>query len=169
MKRIVAFAILLISVLLIETAALSNWYILPVIPDILLIVVIYIGLHNGTTLGQLSGFASGILIDFLSATPFGLNSLVRTVVGFLSGLLHLNVQTKGLFMPILYGFLATMCKAFIIFIVSFFYPGKIMLYPFFTSTVWYEAIFNALLSPVVFWVLAFFDIFSSKYRAETYE
>ncbi len=169
MKRIFAFAVLLISVLLIETAALSNWYILPVIPDVLLLVVIYAGLHNGTTIGQLSGFSSGMLIDFLSATPFGLNALVRTVVGFLSGLLHLNVQTKGLFMPMLYGFLATISKALIIFFVSFFYPGKIMLYPLFTSTIWYEAVFNALLAPLVFWLLTFFDVFSSKYRSEIYE
>ena len=69
MKRFFAFFALIAAVLLIQTAVLSNWYALPVVPDILLLAVLYISFHNGSTAGEVSGFCSGLLLDFLSASP----------------------------------------------------------------------------------------------------
>ncbi len=168
MKKIIALAILIISVVLFEAAAISNWYILPTSPDIMLIVTLYIGLKNGSTVGQLTGFSSGLLIDFLSAAPFGLNALVRSILGFLSGVLHLNINSKGLLIPIFLGFTTTFAKSLIIFIVSFFYPGKIMLYSLFTNVLWFECLFNALLSPIIFYVLSKFTVLSADFRPEPY-
>ncbi len=169
MRRVLSIAILIISVVLIETAALSNWHFLPVKPDLMLIVMLYMGLQNGSTVGQLTGFSSGILIDFLSATPFGLNALVRTLLGFFSGLLHLNIHSKGFFIPIILTFAATLSKAFIVFVVSFFYPGKIALYSLFTSTLWYECLFNALLAPFVFLLLSKFKVLTFDIQAEPFK
>ncbi len=164
MKKIIALAILIVAVVLFEAAALSNWYLLPTTPDIMLIVILYIGMKNGSNIGQLTGFFSGLLIDFLSASPFGLNSLVRTILGFLSGLLHLNVSSKGIIMPATLGFVATLTKATVIFIVSFFYPGKIVLYSLFSSNLWYECLFNALLSPLIFFALSMFTVLSADFN-----
>ncbi len=168
MKKIIALSILILSVVLFEAAAISNWYILPTSPDIMLIVTLYIGLKNGSTVGQLTGFSSGLLIDFLSASPFGLNALVRSILGFLSGVLHLNISSKGILIPIILGFTVTFAKAMIIFLVSFFYPGKIMLYSLFTNTLWFECVFNALLSPIMFFLLSKFNVFSADFRPEPY-
>ncbi len=168
MKKILAIAILIVSVVLFEAGALSNWYILPTTPDLILIVTLYIGIKNGPVVGQLTGFSSGILIDFLSAAPFGLNAFVRVIIGFLSGVLHLNIHSKGIIIPILLGFIATLTKALIIFFISFFYPGKIMLYSLFSSTLWYECLFNALLTPIFFVLLSTFNVLSSDFKSESY-
>lgn len=169
MRRFLAFAIVIIPVILIESAVLSNWYILPVVPDILLLVVIYIGFHNGSIVGQVAGFSSGLLVDFLSASPFGLNAMIRTIIGFISGLFYLTIHTKGLLIPIVLGFSATLLKALLILIISFFYPTNIITYSLFSSFLWYECAFNAILAPIIFWFLSLFTILASDYATERYK
>ena len=73
--------------LIIETAILSNIVFLPVVPDLVLICLIYVSFYNGCSAGEIHGFFTGFMIDFLSAAPLGLNSLIRTIIGFLTGLI----------------------------------------------------------------------------------
>lgn len=166
MKRFFAFFALIAAVLLIQTAVLSNWYALPVVPDILLLAILYISFHNGSTAGEVSGFCSGLLLDFLSASPLGLNAMVRTLMGFLGGLLHRNFETSGIAIPVVLGFAATIAKAFIIRFISFFYPGSVLSYSIFSSVLWYECAFNALCAPILFWFLSFFAILSKDFSTE---
>ncbi len=163
MKQIISISILIISVVLIEASALSNWQLLPVMPDIMLLATIYIGMKNGPIIGQVTGFFSGLMIDFLSASPFGLNSMIRTILGFFSGMLHLNVHTKGIVIPSIIAVIATISKAVLLFIISFFYPNKIVLYSLFSSTLWFECVFNAVLAPVIFGLLSMFSVLSIDY------
>ena len=92
-KPLVIFVILLVCALL-ETALLSNVVFLPVVPDLLLLVVLYISVQNGSLTGEATGFVSGLLLDFLTAAPLGLNCLLRTLLGFFAGLFHdvLNIS-----------------------------------------------------------------------------
>ena len=166
MKRFFAFFALIAVVLLIQTAVLSNWYALPVVPDILLLAVLYIGFHNGSATGEVSGFCSGLLLDFLSASPLGLNAMVRTIMGFFWGLLYRNVETGGIAIPAVLGFTATIAKALIIRFISFFYPGSVLTYSLFSPVFWYECTLNALCAPILFWVLSFFTILSKDFSTE---
>ena len=92
-KSLVIFSILLVCTLL-ETALLSNVVFLPVVPDLLLLVVMYISVYNGSLSGETTGFVSGLLLDFLTAAPLGLNCLLRTLLGFFAGLFNnvLNIS-----------------------------------------------------------------------------
>jgi rod shape-determining protein MreD len=51
------------------------------IPDFSFIVLVYFAFTQGAMSGQLMGFASGILLDCLSLSPFGFNAFVRTACG----------------------------------------------------------------------------------------
>ena len=169
MKRFFAFFVLIICTLLIQTAILSNRYALPVVPDILLLVAVYIGFHNGSTAGETSGFFSGLLLDFLSAAPLGLNALVRTIIGFLSGFFYQSLETAGILVPLISGFAATIAKALVIRAVSFFYPDSIATYSLFSSVLWYECLFNTLCAPLVFRFLSFFTVFVKDFRTESFD
>ena len=68
-KPLVIFIILLVCSLL-ETALLSNVVFLPVVPDLLLLVVLYISVQNGSLTGEATGFVSGLLLDFLTVIFF---------------------------------------------------------------------------------------------------
>ena len=169
MKRFFAFFALIVCTLLIQTAILSNWYALPVVPDILLLIVLYTGFYNGSIAGETAGFFSGLLLDFLSASPLGFNALLRTVIGFLSGLLHRTLETKGFVIPAVLGFASTLIKALSVLSLSFFYPGSILTYPLFSPVLWYECLFNALCAPLIFWFLSFFRVFSDDSLTEGFD
>ena len=88
MKKVFFIFVLLLIVILFETALLSNIRLLPVVPDILLLVLLYISVFNGSLTGEVTGFFSGLMLDFLSAAPLGLNCLLRTLIGFIAGLFN---------------------------------------------------------------------------------
>ena len=93
--------------LIIETAILSNIVFLPVVPDLVLLCLIYISFFNGCSAGEIHGFFTGFLVDFLSAAPLGLNSLLRTIIGFLTGLLKNMFNIDKIFFPAILGAIGT--------------------------------------------------------------
>lgn len=147
--------------ILFQTAILSNITVLPAVPDLLLLMTLYISLHNGCMLGQTTGFASGLLLDFMSAGPLGLNSLIRTIMGYVFGLFSKTLNTSGFFLPALYGFTATIIKAIILLFISFFFPNGIVTYSLFSFVFIFELILNTMLTPFIF---AFLNIFSNILR-----
>ena len=144
-----SFAILIVFVL-IETALLSNIYFLPAIPDFLLLCVLYFAIRNGKVAGEITGFASGLLLDFLSGSPFGLNCLVRTLIGFFAGFFHRMMNYESFLVNIIAGFFATLLKVLIIYAVS---------YNIFSSVFALELAMNTFLAPLVIKLLRGFDSF----------
>lgn len=156
-KSLVIFAILLICTLL-ETALLSNVVFLPVVPDLLLLVVMYISVYNGSLSGETTGFVSGLLLDFLTAAPLGLNCLLRTLLGFFAGLFNNVLNISGIFIPALLALFATIVKAVMIEFISFFFPNGVITYDMFSAAFGMELLLNVILAPMVF---AFLSLFSS--------
>ena len=113
-KSISISAVILLCCALIESAILSNIAFLRAVPDLSLICVLYFSLHNGRVSGECTGFISGLFIDFLSAAPFGLNCLFRTVLGYLGGVFTKTFNTDGIIIPAVLGFCATIIKCLFI-------------------------------------------------------
>ena len=134
---------------LIESSLLSNITFLPAIPDLSLLCILFFSTYNGKLYGETTGFISGVFLDFLTMAPFGFNCLLRTVIGYLTGFFNKTL-------PMLLGFLATLFKALLIFLVSVFYPNSIIAYNPFTLTFLVELIFNTVLAPFVFMFLRLF-------------
>ena len=144
---------------LLETAILSNIIFLPAVPDFLLITSLYLSLQNGRLFGVSAGFMSGLILDFLGSVPFGLNCLFRTVFGYVAGLFNKSLNINGVFFPILLGSLATIFKAFLLWVISIFYPNLNLIYTVFSFSFLFELLLNAILSPLVF---RFLDIFKNS-------
>ena len=156
-KPLVIFVILLVCALL-ETALLSNVVFLPVVPDLLLLVVLYISVQNGSLTGEATGFVSGLLLDFLTAAPLGLNCLLRPLFGFFAGLFHDVLNISKIMIPAMLALIATIAKAIIIGFISFFFPNGVITYDLFSASFGMELLFNVILAPLVF---AFLSLFSS--------
>lgn len=162
MKSTVTSVIFTLILLFLETAILSNLYFLPVVPDLLLLYTVYVSIHRGSLHGETEGFASGILLDCLSSAPLGLNALLRTIVGFISGLFFLTINTYGFLIPFIIGFIATVLKVVLLSIISFFFPGNVFSYNLFSSAVWIEILLNSLLAPVLFLICSKFESISKE-------
>ena len=78
------FAQTLIVIILfsIQTTWLGMFSIGGVIPDLVLIWVVYCGVHCSRTMGIGSGIVMGILQDSLSGGLLGLNTLSKSFIGF---------------------------------------------------------------------------------------
>ena len=143
-----SFLILLCSVI-VETSILSNISFLPAVPDLALICVLYFSFLNGKNYGQVSGFLSGLLLDFLSGSPLGFNCLYRTVIGYLSGVFRRTINSSGFIVPSLIGLLATILKVYLIWLISLFFKS-IKIYNIFTFSFLFELVMNVLLTPLMF-------------------
>ena len=154
-KSISISAVILLCCALIESAILSNIAFLRAVPDLSLICVLYFSLHNGRS-GECTGFISGLFIDFLSAAPFGLNCLFRTVLGYLGGVFTKTFNTDGIIIPAVLGFCATIIKCLLILFIAFLFPSSVVKYNPFSMMFLFELCANTVLTPVVFKILGIF-------------
>lgn len=152
--------------ILLETAILSNIAFLPTVPDLILILNVYLALQNGPMIGQSMGFISGLFIDFMSAGPLGLQTLLRTVVGYSLGFFNRLLNTSSFFFPALYIFVISIIKALLFIVFSFFFPHLSVLHHIFSLSFVFEIILNTFLAPILF---AFLKLFPSLILKPEYQ
>ena len=150
-------SIILLCTSIIEAAILSNITLLPSIPDLSLICVLFFSLKNGSLIGETTGFISGFFLDCLSACPFGLNSLYRTVLGFIGGIFNKRLNSNGIIIPALLGCIATLVKALFLWSISFLFPHSVIAYNPFSQLFLFELGVNTILTPIIFKFLSLFS------------
>jgi len=131
-----------------------------VIPDLALCILVYSAYVNGTMTGQVSGFFSGLLLDFLSASPLGLNCFVRTFIGAVTGIFKGSFFLDIIFMPIILCALATLLKAGILFLLNLIMGNVVPSYSFLSSVLWIEFGMNSISAPLLFFLLKRFKYLS---------
>jgi rod shape-determining protein MreD len=135
---------------------LSRLEIYHAVPDLALGILVFCAYNNGIMTGQLTGFFSGFLMDFLSAAPLGFNALIRTMVGFFTGLMKGTFFLDMFFLPMALCAGATLFKALLVLLLHFLFAGAIPAYPLWGPTLWVELILNTLSAPILFGFLKFF-------------
>ena len=143
---------------LIQSTLLTRITILHTIPDLTLIILIYISYSNGTMTGQTLGFTSGVALDFISAAPLGFNAFIRTIIGAITGLLKGTFFLDILILPIILVAAGTLTKAFLAFILHILFAGAVPAYDLLMPTLWMELAYNVTLAPFLF---AFMNLFKS--------
>ena len=153
-KKVALGVALILAAALLQSTILSRMALrLHAIPDIALCILVFIAYVNGTMTGQLTGFFSGLLIDFLSAAPLGLNALVRTLVGALTGFLKYTFYLDYLFLPMALCAGATAYKALLLFLLNLLFKDTVPSYDVFNLTLWVEMGMNTILAPLLFALL----------------
>lgn len=156
-KSVSVISLIFLCFSLFETAILSNVIFLPAVPDFLLLVLIYFSIKNGRTFGIISGFCSGLIFDFITASPFGLNCLVRTITGYVFGLFNKSINVSGFFFPFFMGLSSSILKGVLLVLISFCFPNVNLFSSIFSSVFMWELLFNTVLTPFVFKFLSLFD------------
>ena len=80
--RLILITIVLITL---QTTIVSFTSIANIIPDVMLIWIVYIAISQGQIPATLYGFAIGLLLDLISGQFLGLSALSKTIAGFLAG------------------------------------------------------------------------------------
>ena len=87
-------------VFLLDTKLMKFLAIGGIVPDLLVIWIVYIAIREGQMAGTIAGFAIGLTLDLLSGHDgmLGLSALVKTVAGFTGGYFfneNKTLQTLG--------------------------------------------------------------------------
>jgi rod shape-determining protein MreD len=158
--RTIFFTVLTMAVcILLQSTILGRVAIRGVRPDLALIVLIFVSMRRGPMVGQVSGFATGFLEDLMNVSPLGFHSLLRTVIGYVYGLLSGNVFIDPFLMPIILTVVATILKGILAGIVSAIFGLTASGFITFTGRLWIEVGYNGVIAPFLFALLNLFKMF----------
>ncbi|HYW82208.1 MAG TPA: rod shape-determining protein MreD, partial [Spirochaetia bacterium] len=145
--------------ILLQSTILNKVAIRGVHPDLALIVLIFVSMRRGPMVGQVSGFATGFLEDLMNVSPLGFHSLLRTVIGYVYGVLSGNVFIDPFLMPIVLTVIATILKGILAGIVSAIFGLAASGFITFTGRLWIEVGYNGVVAPFLFALLNLFKMF----------
>ena len=115
---IIARNILLIFVaLLLQASWVDSLAIFGITPDVVIIILVYIGITRGQIEATALGFMSGLLIDIYNpGTGLGINALANSLVGFAVGYSRLGIVSEDIQVQAAVLFAATLLHDIIFFI-----------------------------------------------------
>jgi rod shape-determining protein MreD len=100
-------AVLVVLVVFFQIGVVSEVPVFGVAVDLSPLVVAFVGLLCGSTIGAATGFAIGLLVDLALVQTLGLTSLVFTLVGFWCGRLRELRDPQATLTPLLVGAVAS--------------------------------------------------------------
>ncbi|MDR0685494.1 MAG: rod shape-determining protein MreD [Spirochaetaceae bacterium] len=159
-KKIVWITVLIVTAGILQSTLLSplSMYFYAK-PDLALDILVFSAYLNGMMTGQLAGFFSGLLLDFLSGAPLGLNLFIRTVIGAAAGFLNGNFLLDRILLPVTLCAGATLMKAGLLFLLNLLFTDTIPAYHFNTPALWVELAMNSVLAPLIFALLKSMNTF----------
>ena len=75
----------IIVLFLLQSSVFPAFALAGVVPDLLLVLIVISGYMYGKNTGLLTGFVSGLLVDFSFGSVIGLNAILYMVIGYLAG------------------------------------------------------------------------------------
>ncbi len=87
MTRPLLLIVISLAVLLVQTTVIPYVAVGTIVPDLLLIWIVYLGITRGHVSASTAGFFLGLMMDILAGADgmLGLSSLTKVVAGFIAG------------------------------------------------------------------------------------
>ncbi len=125
-RQLSLYFLLYAGVILLDSAALGNFTIGGVHPDIPLLLLIFLSHYGGSMSGKLLGFSGGLMMDILGMAPLGFHALIGTVIGHFSGLLQGRLYLDAVILPALLALGLTLGKFVVVLTASLlFLPERV--------------------------------------------
>jgi rod shape-determining protein MreD len=83
--QFVRYAIISLLLVVVQTTLIRAISLGGIVPDLLVIWIVYTTLHLGQLRGTLWGFAIGLFMDLITGDFLGLSAFAKTLTGFLAG------------------------------------------------------------------------------------
>ncbi len=135
-----------------------------IVPDVLLVLSVYLGLNQHSVAGSAGAFGLGYLQDAASGSPSGLNACGMLVVFVLVYLTCRRLWVDNVVSKVVLVFLASLIKATVVVLLLAALvpmrggwssvPGNLLT----------QAVFTAAVAPAVFWLLAISGIQAHRER-----
>lgn len=113
---IIRNTLLIFLALFLQTSWIDAISIFGIIPDLILIVLVFVGITRGQIEATALGFFSGLLLDIYNPEWMGVNMLANSIVGFAVGYSRIGIVAEDIQVQAVILFLATLVHDIIYFI-----------------------------------------------------
>lgn len=148
--------ILIALFVVLQSTILKGLRIFGVTPDIGFIIFLFTSVRQGSLRAEITGFSTGLIQDFLSAGPLGLNAFVRTLFGWLFGVFRGRLFLDPIFIPILMAVIGTLLKYLLTALLLLMFSSHPAAAAVISSRMWIEMGINGFFAPFVFALLRLF-------------
>jgi rod shape-determining protein MreD len=87
-NKYIKYAIITMLVFVSNFSFINFILIFNIIPDIFLILIVWLAIKEGRLFGIFAGFIIGLSLDFVSGDIMGINALTKTITGFIAANFH---------------------------------------------------------------------------------
>jgi rod shape-determining protein MreD len=154
MKRFLVFGLIVLTAVIIQSSVLSRITLFGVAADVILVVVVSIGLAEGSIAGAGAGFAGGLLRDSLLEGPAGITALSYLTVGYLVGMVRPYVPVAAIAPPVAAVALGSVLGGTLHLFFSFLLGGVADPFGRVVKVILLSSVYNTLLTPLVYPIVA---------------
>lgn len=147
------FALVLILLFSIQTTFLAMFSLWGITPDLILIVVVYCGIHLKKNGGIWSAVLAGFFQDSLSGGLLGVNTLSKGLAGLFFSTLKEKIIVEGIVPVSFFIFATSLVDGMIYFLAMTSLMGGQVSGGFLFSHVFFFGVCNAVIGPFLFYIL----------------
>jgi rod shape-determining protein MreD len=152
-RRTVLLTVVVLSALLLQTTVFADIRLFGARPELMFLLTIAFGVLEGPASGAVAGFASGMSQDFLLNQPKGITALTLVLVGYAIGMLRQYVVSPSPLLPVFLVAGGTFGGVVFYGVVSFLLGQLDTSWWYLLRTAGLSAIYNAILTPLLFPIL----------------
>lgn len=122
------------------------------VPDLVLVFIIFYALLNGAEKGARYGLICGLLEDLYIGQFIGMNALSKAATAYIIGRLQHRVFTENVAVGVISVIVGSMINALMLLVLAWAYFAAFNIGPGFFINVLYQIIYNVLLTtPIYIW------------------
>lgn len=156
MKKVfihIFLVIVFIGIYLLQTIFFNHFTIAGIMPNIFIILMLYIGLYMGRTMGIIYGIIYGIFLDIWIGKSIGLTSIALAVIGLISGMFDKTLSKDNRMTVLLMGIVCTIIYETALYLMQYMAFGINLEILSFIKTLLVEVVYNMLLIIIIYPVM----------------
>lgn len=150
--RFVLLALLPLIAIFLQSTFFASYSIKGVVPDLVLVFIIFYALLNGAEKGARYGLICGLLEDLYIGQFIGMNALSKAATAYIIGRLQHRVFTENVAVGVISVIVGSIINALMLLVLAWAYFAAFNIGPGFFINVLYQIIYNVLLTtPIYIW------------------
>ena len=115
----IGLIITFVIIYLLQSIFFSEFTIAGIMPNIFIILMLYIGLYMGRTYGIIYGIIFGIFIDLWIGKTLGITSIALALIGVISGMLDKTFSKDSRLIVLLMGVVCTLIYEIVLYLMQY--------------------------------------------------
>lgn len=155
MKKTILSSIFILCLFLFQSTWSTLFSIGGIRPNLLIIATASLGFLGGKRTGIYAGFFSGLLVDVVFRSVYGMNALIYMYIGFACGSFKKVLFPKDIKLPLLLIVVSDFCYNVFYYFFLFFFRGKFSFGYYLKSIMLPEIVYTAIMACIFYPIIHF--------------